>query len=131
MRFTIKGNPPTKKNSAQIIMAGSHPRLIPSKAYREYEQIFLWQVPAKAKQKLNLPHTLRCVYYMQTRRRVDLNNLLAATADLLVKAGVLEDDNSRIIYSLDGSRVSYDKENPRVEIEIVPMAEGRNINENV
>ena len=122
MRFTIKGNPPTKKNSAQIVMAGAHPRLMPSKAYREYEQVFLWQVPAAAKQKLDLPHTLRCVYYMQTRRRVDLNNLLAATADLLVKAGVLEDDNSRIIYSLDGSRVRYDKENPRVEIELIPMA---------
>lgn len=125
IQFTIKGVPVSKKNHSQIVMAGLRPRLIPSKQYREYETVFLWQVPAAAKQGVNYPSTLRVTYYMQTKRRVDLNNLLAATADLLVKAGVLEDDNSNIIYSLDGSRVMYDKENPRAEIEIIPMARGQ------
>lgn len=122
MKLVISGNPVSKKNHSQIIMVKGHPRLIPSKPYREYEKVFQWQVPAAAKVRLNLPHTLKCVYYMETRRRVDLNNLIAATADLLVKAGVLEDDNAQIVYSLDGSRVEYDKENPRVEIELIPIA---------
>ena len=55
---------------------------------------------------------------MPTRHKVDLTNLLNATCDILVEAGTIEDDNSRIIVSHDGSRVLYDKENPRVEIEI-------------
>ena len=120
--FTVKGNPVTKKNSSQIVVAGGRPRVIPSKAYKEYAKVFMVQVPAMARQKLDVPQNLRCTYYMQTRRRVDLNNLLAATADLLVQAGVLEDDNADIVYSLDGSRVSYDKNEPRVVVELIPMA---------
>lgn len=56
---------------------------------------------------------------MPNRRRVDLLNLLAATMDILVKGKVLEDDNSAIVVSHDGSRVRVDRENPRVEVEIV------------
>ena len=129
MKLIVKGNPATKKNSGQIIMIKGHPRLIPSKAYREYENVFLPQIPDRCKQRINLPHTLKCEYYMQSKRRVDLGNLLNATCDLLVKAGVLQDDNSFIIYSHDVSRVYYDKDNPRVEIELIPAA--RSLNEPV
>lgn len=59
---------------------------------------------------------MQCLYYMPTRHRVDLVNLLQATCDILVKAGIIEDDSSKVIAGHDGSRVLYDKENPRVEI---------------
>lgn len=55
---------------------------------------------------------------MPTKRRVDLTNLLEAIDDVLVKYGVLKDDNSEIITSHDGSRVLYDKDNPRTEVVI-------------
>jgi Holliday junction resolvase RusA-like endonuclease len=55
---------------------------------------------------------------MPTKASSDLCNHLASTCDILVKAGVLADDNSKIVVSHDGSRVLYDKQNPRVEIEI-------------
>ena len=55
---------------------------------------------------------------MKTRRKVDLANLLNGTDDALVHAEVIEDDNCKIIVGHDGSRVYYDKNNPRVEIEI-------------
>lgn len=103
----------------QIITIGGKYRLIASKYYREYEQKIIGQLPAELR-KLNIdsPINLKCLYYMETRRRVDLCNLLEATCDILVKAGVLADDNSNIVVSHDGSRVLYDKENPRVEVEI-------------
>jgi len=66
---------------------------------------------------------VRCVYYMATRRKVDLANLIEATTDILVKARVLEDDNSKIVAAHDGSRVGLDREKPRVEIEIEEMEE--------
>ena len=50
---------------------------------------------------------VRCLYYMPTRRRVDLCNLLEATCDLLVHHGVLADDNSAIVAGHDGSRVLF------------------------
>lgn len=64
---------------------------------------------------------VRCVYYMATRRKVDLANLIEATCDILVKAKVLADDNSQIVAAHDGSRVCYDKKNPRAEIWIEEM----------
>lgn len=55
---------------------------------------------------------------MPTRRRVDLCNLHEALCDVLVTFGVVQDDNCKIIASMDGSRVLYDKENPRTEVYI-------------
>ena len=60
----------------------------------------------------------RCLFYMKTRRKVDLTNLLEAADDVLVKYHVLADDNSQIVAGHDGSRVLYDKSNPRIEIDI-------------
>jgi Holliday junction resolvase RusA-like endonuclease len=61
---------------------------------------------------------------MGTHRKCDLTNLLEAIDDVLVKAGVIEDDNYTIIASHDGSRVHYDKENPRTEIIITEVKNG-------
>lgn len=61
---------------------------------------------------------IKAVFYMPTRRRVDLVNLQEALLDVLVKYRVIEDDNSKIVYSMNGSYVDYDKENPRTEVEI-------------
>ena len=43
---------------------------------------------------------------------------------MLVKYGVLKDDNSEIITSHDGSRVLYDKDNPRTEVTIRFLEKG-------
>ena len=56
--------------------------------------------------------------YTETQRVVDDLNLYASLDDLLVREKILKDDNRRIIRSRDGSRVMYDKENPRAEIYI-------------
>lgn len=92
--------------------------IIPSAQYKQYERDCMWQMPQKAKQEIDIPVNVQCVYYMPTRRRVDLVNLLEATDDILVNAGVLADDNCKIVAAHDGSRVDYDKHNPRVEITI-------------
>ena len=116
IKFTIPLNPVTKKNSQQIILVCGKPRIIPSKKYKEYERDcipFLTHVEPVTG-RLNV----KAVYFMRTRRRVDLINLHEALHDILVKAGVLEDDNCKIIYSTDGSYVDYDKENPRTEVTI-------------
>jgi Holliday junction resolvase RusA-like endonuclease len=117
MKFTIYGNPVTKKNHGIIRMIHNHPIMLPSKPYLEYEKQSKQYIP-KLSSPINTPINLKCTYYMQTKRKCDLVNLLQATCDILVKYKVLEDDNYSIIYSFDGSSVSYDKDNPRVEIDI-------------
>lgn len=47
-----------------------------------------------------------------------MTNLLEAVDDILVKAGILEDDNYKVLASHDGSRVFVDRKNPRTEIYI-------------
>lgn len=78
-------------------------------------------IPRAARQKIGVKVNLKGTFYMPTKRRVDLVNLLEALQDILVLAGVLVDDNSEIVVSTDGSRVLLDRENPRTEIEITPV----------
>ena len=123
--YTIPLPPVTKKNSAQVVHTGQkcpvcrrgkNVRLLPSKQYREYEEAALWCL--QRKEPIDAPVNVRCLFYMPTKRKVDKSNLEEACHDLLVIAGVLADDNRDIIAATDGSRVLYDKENPRTEIYI-------------
>lgn len=121
MTFTIYGNPITKKNSQRIVWHGGRPSIKPSAAYEKYRADSIAQLTGRQKLNISCPVNLQVVYYMQARRRVDLVNLLEATCDILVDAGVLADDNSKIVAGHDGSRVEYDKNNPRAEITITPI----------
>lgn len=119
MKFTIYGEPRTKKNSSRIVKIGSYHKIIPSKQYLAYEKDFVQQaINMRVNKKIAYKANIACIYYMKTRRKVDLTNLLSGTMDCLVSSGVIEDDNCTIAYSHDGSYVDYDKNNPRVEIEI-------------
>lgn len=114
-RFTIYGNPVTKKNHGQIVKCKGRAMVIPSKKYREYEKLCKNQIPNL---QIDKPCNIKATYYMQTRRRVDITNLHSALHDVLVTHGCLVDDNCHIVVGTDGSRVAYDKENPRTEVEI-------------
>lgn len=116
IKFTIPLPPRTKKNSSQIITVKGRPIIIPSKLFNQYQKDCKWFMPKC--ETIDYPINLKCVYYMPTRRKVDLVNLLEASCDILVHYKIIEDDNSNIIVSHDGSRVYYDKENPRCEIEM-------------
>ena len=115
---TIYTIPRTKKNSQNIVMnpKTKRPFLVQSKDYKNYEkESKLYLTEGK---NIDCPVNVQMVFFMPTRRRVDLSNLQSACLDLLVNAGVLLDDNCKIVRSHDGSMVLYDKENPRTEVRI-------------
>lgn len=118
IRIVINLPPITKKNSQGICInkKTGKPFIVPSKAYTRYEKQAGWFIPGGVRLNIDKPVNVQCLYYMPTKRRVDLTNLLEATDDILVKYGVLSDDNSNVVASHDLSRVRYDKENPRTEI---------------
>ena len=95
---------------------------IPSKQFVEYQKLFLSQV-RKPQRPIDQPVNVQAVYYMPTKHRVDITNLMSATHDLLVDAGVIKDDDSKIVVGVDGTRILYDKDNPRVIITITPIEE--------
>ena len=115
-KIVINIPPRTKKNSQQIITVKNRPIIIPSALYKKYEKDCEKYIPKC--ETINYPINLKCLYYMPTKRKVDLNNLLEATTDMLEHYKVIEDDNSNIVVSHDGSRVFYDKDSPRTEIYI-------------
>jgi Holliday junction resolvase RusA-like endonuclease len=122
LKFTIPLNPVTKKNSNVRTKQGG---TIASKAYRQYEKDAVRLIPGHAKQRISEPVNVKAVYYTKIdyyaehrKSKIDLQNLHNALADTLVAAGVVEDDNCRIIYSMDGSCVKHDKIHPRTEVEI-------------
>ena len=119
LHFTIPVAPKTKKNHQRIIWnrAKKAPMIIPSPQYKQYEDECSMFVP-RQKQPIDFPVNVKALFYMPTRRAVDLNNLEAALADILVKYRVLEDDNMMILTTWNGSEVHYDKLHPRTEVTI-------------
>ena len=128
--YVIMGDPRTKKNHQMIAGTGSKCPMCkkPTKQwirqgnihdeYAESAKLYLIPRPSKP---IECAVNVKCLFYMQTRRRVDTLNLLATIDDLLVEVGILADDNCRIVVAHDGSRVLYDKENPRTEITITKI----------
>lgn len=117
LEFTIPINPQTKKNHSQIISVGGRPRLIPSKQYIQYEKDCAPFIPRLPK-PIDYPVTVEAHFYKNNRRAYDLVNALQALLDILVKYGVLADDNMQVVFSVDGSRAGYDKTAPRTEVVI-------------
>lgn len=125
IEFTIPLVPISKKNSQQIMQNRStgKPFVMPSKKYKEYEAAAQWYIPIR-KEPIDYPVEVKCLFYMDTRRKCDLTNMLEAIDDIMVKAGLIADDNYTIIVSHDGSRVLYDKEHPRTEVFISEYGKG-------
>ena len=124
MKFEIPLNPITKKNHGNIVMIPvkgtqkKRPIMLPSEAYKKYEALCKEYIPHVEK-PIDYPITLKCSFFMGTKRKCDISNLLQAVCDILVKYKLIEDDNYTIIKSFDGTRVFYDKENPRTIVEII------------
>lgn len=128
IEFTIPVHPVSKKNSQQIITlktkyGKSRNIIIPSKKYKEFEaecMPFLFQVKTQAG-VVDFPINMAVSFYVSKKLKYDLTNLLEAIDDAAVKSGFIADDNRDIIAGHDGSRVFYDKLNPRIEIKITKM----------
>ena len=122
IEFVINFAPITKKNSQQIfkkkLKNGKTVRFItPSERFKDYQRHCAFVMPETEK-AINTPVNIKAMYYMPTKRRVDITNLNAALHDVLVHYQIIEDDNCAIVASTDGSRVAYDKKQPRTEVYI-------------
>lgn len=131
IRYTINGDPRTKKNHQMIAGAGKRCPVChkPEKqwirqgtAHDNFTELAQWQLRPVPPRPIECPVNVKALFYMKTRRKVDSLNLLATIDDLLVDCKILADDNSRIVVAHDGSRVLYDPDNPRVEITITKMS---------
>lgn len=125
IKIVIPICPRTKKNSQNIYHKNivskatgkikKVPFVAPSSPFKKYEKdASLFVRPLG----IDYPINIKALYYMDTYRTIDLTNLNEALHDILVVNGLLVDDNAKIVVSTDGSRVFYDKNNPRTEVYI-------------
>ena len=123
MFMILLGNPVTKKNSQRLVTIGGHPRILQSKRFLEYQASCLEQIRYMYRdlQPVREGSTMVCVYHRQDNRRCDLSNLMEATQDILVEAGVLPDDGHKYLRRIVAQWGEIDKANPRVEITIVTV----------
>ena len=128
--YTLYGDPPSKKNSKQLIYnKRTHkPVIVGSKKFQRWYKQVIKQVKNDRVPKLHINDMVnaKMLIYRKDRRGGpgDVNNFVQAPLDLLRDIGVIDDDNRDIVYSTDGSRLFYDKENPRIEIELAITEEG-------
>lgn len=130
--YTIPLDPRTKKNHQMIAgsgvrcpYCGKHKKQFvrQGKAASEYTFKAYQYLRPRPTAPIETPVHIKYLFYMGTRRVVDKLNLQAAADDLLVLAEIIKDDNSKIVKSHDGTRVLYDKQNPRTEIYIYDYEE--------
>ena len=117
MQITISGRPVPKKNNPRIVGQGrGFIRLIPSKAWVEYEKQALKQLMVYGNVYVPGAVHVQARYFLPNYAHwPDLANLMAGTGDLLETAGIIPND--RRIVSWNGSAIwGIDKANPRVEI---------------
>lgn len=123
-KLRIVGAPRTKKTHNLIVKAGTRRRVLPSKAWSRWVETAnvlcfdgghrwsLWlTIPASVLVECDV--NCRAIFYRDARRG-DAVGYYQGLADLLEKRGVLRNDS--LIVSWDGSRLSVDKTEPRVEV---------------
>lgn len=91
--------------------------VIQSKYYRAFERdcgYYLMKYRLGIDKRINL----KCTFIVPDKRTRDLTNLENAIADILVKYGVIKDDNYNIVAGWDGSRIIYEKGVGKTIIEI-------------
>ena len=113
----------TKKNSLQKTRYG----LVQGKAYREYAKDALWKLKAQRRpiHPIDCAVKMTAKYYMPNRKGwPDLFGLVQATADILEKAGIVEDDGyiADVAYSCIAG---VDPVWPRAEIKVIPMPDDK------
>lgn len=118
--FTLQGETPAKKNSRLTLPNG---KTIPGKRFRQWREAVFPQVLAQLKGTrplLDEPCEVALLFYHGDFRRRDCDNGASSVLDLLVDAGVLSDDNWKIVRSLNVTN-EYDKGSPRCEIKVMTI----------
>jgi Holliday junction resolvase RusA-like endonuclease len=114
----VPGIPRTKKNSPRIVRIGNFNKILPSKAYLDWEKAAILHLTphlAKLRDILPLECPVNCsATFYRDANRGDACNYYQALADMLEKAGVIRDDVQ--IEQWDGSRLTKSDTYPRIEV---------------
>ncbi len=127
-RFTLKGAPRTKKTSNRLVPAKGNRRavILPSAAFTAWNRIAQMELarvrsqdhPIDSAFPIEFNVNVRAWFYRDAERG-DACNYYEALADALQEGWIVVNDSQ--IVSWDGSRLLFDKANPRVEVWITEI----------
>lgn len=115
IKLVLPGSIRIKKNSKRIVKAGGSRKIVPSKAYKQWEndarKSIMVQLPVTWDGHAKAVHVQVRAFYRG--KKPDLSGVLESVGDCC--EGLIWNDDGQI-ESWDGSRVEHDKKNPRTEI---------------
>ena len=117
VNITITGDAPSKKNKQQIIYARNRPMIIPSRIHKIWHSQAMPQLFG-IKPIAGQIEAIGLKFFPSTKRLFDLSNKTESIMDLLVDAGIIEDDNYGIVPKLILEIGEQDKLRARCEITI-------------
>lgn len=118
MDITIPGQTPSQKNNKQIIPS-KPPRLVDNKIVKEWRNKTAKYLQETYTDNLREKQIIAIYsFYLKDRVRRDIDNMISSCNDALVQAGILSDDNWKVL-RIGGAEACLDKENPRAEITLV------------
>jgi len=117
MTIVLHGRVPSKKNSRKAIYTGGRTIMIPSDQYKMWHGGAMGEIIG-TKAITKYPVRVTISLWMPDAIRADLTNKAESIMDLLVDAGVLQDDNWNVVPEVILRCKSIDRTNPRAEITI-------------
>ncbi len=79
--------------SANAIFRAGRGRVYKTNIYKQWLEECSWMIKTQTKESVPRDYILQVVAKRPDKRRRDLDNLLKATSDLLVRTGIVSDDN--------------------------------------
>ena len=119
--IVLGGRIPSKKNSKQIIRRGNRSMLVSSRAHSIWHTDSMWQLKEQRTRPMEGKIGIEMMFYFPDKRRADLTNKAESIMDLLVDAGIIEDDNANVCPEVLLRFGGVDRERPRVEVSLVAL----------
>jgi len=122
LSFNIPGRPATKKTSQRVVRRGGFTRILPSLLYEKYENHCkaycdsIWK--DLGYNPMDFGISIKLKVYLDSWIVGDECGYQQAHGDIIQKHGIIADD--MWIHWVDNGEhmIHYDKENPRIEVEI-------------
>lgn len=116
-RIIFKGHIPSKKNNKRRVYGkNGMPFMIPSAKHEEWKRDELINLKLTGIPLLFPPYKIIIFVYPPDKKNGDLSNRLESIQDLLVNAGILEDDNWFLLQDVHVIFMAIDRQNPRFEV---------------
>lgn len=124
-QITVEGDPYVKKNGSKSNRFGGYYRKKNKKnidPFEQWEKSALIQLSIQRPLECDWPIAMHVKFYTKTRKMFDYTNMAEGIQDVLKKAEVIPDDNTKYIepvFSGEYGGREIDKDNPRIVVTFI------------